>query len=244
MSDKQVKKHLKTLIDEANNIVVLTGAGFSVPSGIPDFRSAQGLFNEGGEGAIPPEEILSHSYFFQHTKLFYDFYRSKMLYLEAKPNGAHHTLAKLEACGKLKAIITQNIDGLHQEAGSQNVIELHGSVKRNTCIKCNTTYGVKKIIEKVDIPRCSCGGIIKPDVVLYEENLSLGDLEAAIEYIRECDLLIVVGTSLQVHPAASLIRYCRRGKRVIINLGETPYDKEVDLLIQAPLEEVLTLDLC
>jgi NAD-dependent deacetylase len=234
---------LKRFINEAHYIVAMTGAGMSVPSGIPDFRSAQGLYRNQSENAISPEEILSHSYFMAHPMTFYNFYKGKMIYKTAMPNVAHKTLAEMEKAGKLKAVITQNIDGLHQAAGSRKVIELHGSVHRNACMKCGRKYTMDDIINKEGVPYCPCGGINKPDVVLYEEPLDDVTIESAVDEIRKADLLLVVGTSLLVNPAASLIRFFKGPHLVIINMGATPYDRYASLLIREPLETVLTPEL-
>lgn len=232
---------LKNLIEKANYIVVMTGAGMSVPSGIPDFRSSGGLYDTKAE--ISPEEILSHTFFVNSTDKFYEFYKTKMIYQDALPNIGHKTLAKLEEMNKIKAIVTQNIDGLHQTAGSKEVIELHGTVHRNYCQKCSKLYDLNYIIKADLVPKCECGGIIKPDVVLYEEALPKGAIEKALMHIRKADLLIVVGTSLLVHPAASLIHYFRGNHLVIINKGKTPYDRYADLVINEPLEKILTDEL-
>ncbi|HEY8363940.1 MAG TPA: NAD-dependent protein deacylase [Haloplasmataceae bacterium] len=234
---------LKKNIKDANNIVVMTGAGISVPSGIPDFRSASGLYNEKYKTNISPEEILSHHFFLSNPEAFYDFYRNKMIYIDAKPNIAHKTLAKLEDLGKLKMIITQNIDGLHSLAGNKNVIELHGSIHRNYCMKCHKSYSLTEILDKDLVPTCSCGGIIKPDVVLYEEALPSKAIEDAVKAVEKADLLIVVGTSLLVSPANYLVHYFRGSNLVIINKSTTPYDRYASLLIREPLETVLTNDL-
>ncbi len=228
---------LKAMIEDASNIVFFGGAGVSTESGIPDFRSQDGLYAQ--KYAYPPETMLSHSFFMNHTKAFFDFYRDKMLYLDAKPNKAHLALAGLEEAGKLKAIITQNIDGLHQMAGSQRVLELHGSVHRNYCMDCRKFYGIEAITESQGVPGCSCGGIIKPDVVLYEEGLDAHTLEEAVSYIAKADVLLVGGTSLKVYPAAGLIRYYTGNKLVLINKSETPYDHEADLVIHDSIGAVL-----
>lgn len=227
---------LKQWIDESDNIVFFGGAGVSTESGIPDFRSVDGLYNQKYD--YPPETILSHSFFMRHTEQFYDFYRDKMLYTDAKPNITHIKLAELEKQGKLKAVVTQNIDGLHQKAGSKNVLELHGSVWRNYCMKCNTFYPIDKIKETEKIPYCSCGGIIKPDVVLYEEGLDDDIISKSIKAISNADILIIGGTSLNVYPAAGLIRFYKGRKMVLINKSVTPYDSEADLLIQTGLGDV------
>ncbi|MGI6360288.1 MAG: NAD-dependent protein deacylase [Acholeplasmatales bacterium] len=235
-------KELKELINKSKNIVFFGGAGVSTESGIPDFRSAQGLYQE--KSIIPPEVIISRSYFFHDTKGFYKFYKDKMIYLDAKPNDAHKGLAKLENMGKLTAVITQNIDNLHQLAGSKNVIELHGSVYRNHCLKCHKFYDVNKIME-CDLPRCECGGIIKPDVTLYEEQLPNGVLEKAIRYINDADLFIVGGTSLSVYPAASLIYYFPQNRPlVLINRDITGKESLASLFIKGSIGEVFkSLDL-
>lgn len=237
------KEELKNLIKNANYIVIMTGAGFSVPSGIPDFRSINGLYSKNDSLNQNPEEILSHSYFFKHPKLFYQFYRSKMLYLNALPNIAHNIVAKLEEIGKVKAVITQNIDGLHQQAGSKNVIELHGSIHRNYCLNCGKSFHLSAMTKTNDIPICECGGIIKPDVVLYEESLNNHAIEGAIIEIEKADLLLVVGTSLLVYPAAGLLQYYRNSNLVIINKDVTPYDDCANLVIHEQLETILTYDL-
>ncbi|QVK16780.1 NAD-dependent protein deacylase [Mycoplasmatota bacterium] len=240
----QIKK-LKDLINKANDIVVMTGAGISVPSGIPDFRSSNGLYNNKDNDMtdISPETILSYSFFKEYPDKFYTFYRNKMICLDALPNIAHKTLAELESMGKVKAIITQNIDGLHQLAGSKKVIELHGSIHRNYCTKCQKSYSLSKILQAKGIPTCDCGGIIKPDVVLYEEALSSSVLDNSLIEIEKADLLIVVGTSLLVNPAASLIHYFRGSNLVIISKGITPYDNYAKLVIHKPLETILTPEL-
>ena len=238
---KNIEK-LKDLIEQSNYIVFFGGAGVSTESGIPDFRSAQGLYKE--KGVIPPEVIISHTYFFHDTKGFYEFYKNKMIYLDAKPNDAHKALAKLEEMGKLKAVITQNIDNLHQLAGSKKVLELHGSVYRNHCLKCGKFYDIDIVMES-EIPMCSCGGLIKPDVTLYEEQLPHGILERAIRYIEAADLFIIGGTSLSVYPAASLIYYYAKNKPlVLINRDLTGKESHASLFIQGSIGEVFkALDL-
>jgi NAD-dependent deacetylase len=225
-------------INECNNIVFFGGAGVSTESGIPDFRSIDGLYHM--KYKYPPETILSHSFFIRHTKEFYEFYKDKMIYPNSTPNITHRKLAELEELGKLKAVITQNIDGLHQKAGSKMVLELHGSVLRNHCVECNNFYNVEYMQDITEVPVCSCGGIIKPDVVLYEEPLNDKVTTAAVQYISEADILIVGGTSLSVYPAAGLIRYYQGKKLVLINKSVTPYDKEADLLINTGLGEVFS----
>lgn len=229
---------LKTWITESDNIVFFGGAGVSTESGIPDFRSVDGLYHQKFD--YPPETILSHSFFYSHTEEFYRFYREKMLPLEAKPNAAHLALAKLEQEGKLKAIVTQNIDGLHQKAGSKRVYELHGSVLRNYCMKCGKFYPGEFVRDAKGIPRCTCGGIVKPDVVLYEEALDEKTLAGAISAIRQADVLIVGGTSLTVYPAAGLLGYYRGGRLALINRDETPYDDMAGLVLHASLGDVFS----
>lgn len=229
---------LKEWIDQSDNIVFFGGAGVSTESNIPDFRSTDGLYNQ--EYRYSPETILSHSFFLRSPQEFYRFYRNKMLYLEAKPNKAHFALAKLEQQGKLRAVITQNIDGLHQAAGSKEVLELHGSVLRNYCRRCGKFYDAKYIKETQGIPRCSCGGIIKPDVVLYEEGLDSGILRKSVEYITNADMLIVGGTSLVVYPAAGLLDYYHGKKLVLINKEATARDRMADLIVTGKIGEVLS----
>lgn len=223
---------LKQMIKESNNIVFFGGAGVSTESGIPDFRSVDGLYNQ--EYDYPPEVILSASFFESNTKEFFRFYKNKIIIDGIKPNMAHLALEKLEHVKKLKAIITQNIDGLHQLAGSKNVLELHGSVHSNYCIKCNKPFGIDIIIE-MDIPTCDCGGVIKPNVVLYEEQLNQSTLVEAVNYISEADVLIIGGTSLSVYPAAALIHYYMGDKLVLINNSETSFDDRVNLLIRTSI---------
>lgn len=232
---------LKEIIQDSENIVFFGGAGVSTASGIPDFRSTDGLYSQKYD--YPPEVILSHTFFIKHTDVFYKFYRDKMIYLDAKPNTCHITLAKLEKEGKLKAVITQNIDGLHQAAGSKRVYELHGSVYRNFCMDCGSFYTVNHIINTQGIPRCTlCGGIVKPDVVLYEESLDNECINGAIDAISKADVLIVGGTSLTVYPAASFINcFCGR-KLVLINKTPTPADKIADLVIREGIAGVMELD--
>lgn len=231
-------------VDKSQRMVFLGGAGVSTASGIPDFRSAHGLYQQKKQG-LSYEEMLSHDYFIHHTAAFYDFLRNVMLYPDAKPNGAHYALAQLERAGKLQAVITQNIDGLHQMAGSKNVLELHGSELRNTCQSCGKQYGMEKILESQGIPRCSCGGVIKPDVVLYGESLNQRDLEKAIGYAEETDLMLVGGTSLVVYPVAGLVEYLRpSAKLVILNRDPTPYDSRADLILRGDLAEELEAAAC
>lgn len=234
---EQIEKFLE-MVRESDNIVFFGGAGVSTESGIPDFRSVDGLYNQKYDD--PPETILSHSFYVKHTEEFYRFYRDKMLYLSAKPNTTHIKLAELEAAGKVKAVITQNIDGLHQAAGSKKVMELHGSVHRNYCQKCGKMFDAEYMLHSsTKIPLCdTCGGKIKPDVVLYEESLDQQTLEDAVFYISHADMLIIGGTSLAVYPAAGLIDYYRGNKLVLINKSTTPMDDRADLVIQAGLGEV------
>ena len=229
-------EQFKKIIDESNNIVFFGGAGVSTESNIPDFRSSNGLYSK--KGLVSPEEILSHHFFFENTEMFYDFYKSKMIYKDALPNTTHIALAKLEEKGKLKAIITQNIDGLHQMAGSHNVLELHGSVLRNYCTKCGKFYDVDKIINSQGVPKCDCGGVIKPDVVLYEEALNDYVLTKSLHYIATCDVLIVGGTSLTVYPAAGLVQYFQGKHLIIINKSTTSYDNVAELVINDSLGNV------
>ena len=223
-------QELQNIIDHGKRIVFFTGAGVSTDSGIPDFRSQDGLYNM--EYRYPPETIISHSFFMQDPEEFYRFYRNKMLFLDAKPNAVHKFMADLEAAGRCLGVITQNIDGLHTAAGSKRVYELHGSVLRNYCMRCGKSYDVKMIKESTGVPRCTCGGMIKPDVVLYEEGLDGDVINGAVDAIMRADVLIVLGTSLVVYPAAGLIRYFRGDKLVLINRDATPYDSNADLLIQ------------
>ena len=231
------EEKLQELISGSNNIVFFGGAGVSTESGIPDFRSVDGLYHQKYD--YPPEEILSHSFFLYHTEEFYRFYKDKMLCLDAKPNRAHEKLAELEAAGKLKAVVTQNIDGLHQMAGSKRVWELHGSVHRNFCTRCKKPYPVEFIRDSQGVPTCSCGGTVKPDVVLYEESLDSRVLEGALADIQQADLLIIGGTSLAVYPAASLVNYYRGDRLVLINKSPTPYDRRADLAIAGPIGRIL-----
>lgn len=229
---------LKEWISCSDNIVFFGGAGVSTESGIPDFRSTAGIYNM--KYIYPPETMLSHNFFMKNTKEFYDFYKEKMIYTKALPNKTHIKLAELEAEGKLKGVITQNIDGLHQKAGSKKVLELHGSVLRNYCMKCKKFYNLETILQAENIPRCSCGGIIKPDVVLYEEALNDQTITEAIKLISEADVFIVGGTSLSVYPAAGLIQYYKGNKLILINKSVTSYDKDANLLLNAGLGEVFS----
>ncbi len=236
---QQELETLKKWIDNSDNIVFFGGAGVSTESGIPDFRSVDGLYNQ--QYDYPPETILSHTFFRRNTEEFYRFYRAKMLALDAKPNAAHKKLAKWEQEGKLKAVVTQNIDGLHQAAGSKMVYELHGSVHRNYCQKCGAFYDARYMLESKGIPKCEkCGGIIKPDVVLYEEGLDDATMRGAIRAISHADVLIIGGTSLTVYPAAGLIDYYNGNKLVLINKSVTPMDSRADLLVQGPIGEIFS----
>lgn len=226
----------KKLVEGSNNIVFFGGAGVSTESGVPDFRSKDGLYNQ--KYKYPPEEILSHAFFMNNPKEFFEFYKAKMNSLKYEPNITQKKLAELEKTGKLKAVVTQNIDGLHQKAGSENVLELHGSVMRNYCMNCGKFYNAEYVFGSEGIPRCSCGGIIKPDVVLYEEGLDDETLEKSVKAISECDMLIVGGTSLTVYPAAGLIRFYRGDKLVLINRDKTPYDNSANLVINEKLGDV------
>ena len=231
-------KKLQDVIQSSNNIVFFGGAGVSTESGIPDFRSVDGLYHMKYD--FPPETILSHTFFMRKTEEFYRFYHDKMLCLDAKPNAAHLKLAQLEQAGKLKAVITQNIDGLHQMGGSKRVLEHHGSVHRNYCMKCGAFYDAHYMKAAQGVPKCEkCGGIIKPDVVLYEEGLDQQTLSDSVSYISQADVLIIGGTSLAVYPAAGLIDYFRGSHLVVINKSATPRDKSADLLVQGSIGEVL-----
>lgn len=235
--DDQIRK-LKELVDSSDNIVFFGGAGVSTESGIPDFRSVDGLYHQ--QYRYPPETILSHSFYTAHKTEFYDFYRAKMLAPDAQPNAAHRKLAQWEAQGKLKAVITQNIDGLHQKAGSREVLELHGSVLRNYCERCGKFYGLDAILHSTGVPKCTCGGDIRPDVVLYEEGLDEHVMQKALDYISRADMLIIGGTSLVVYPAAGLVRYYRGNKLVVINKGVIEADLGADLVINGPIGQVLS----
>lgn len=232
-------EQFKELINKSNNIVFFGGAGVSTESGIPDFRSKDGLYNQ--HYKYPPEEILSHTFFMNNTEEFYRFYRNKMNSMKYEPNITHFKLAKLESEKKLKAVVTQNIDGLHQKAGSKTVYELHGSVLRNYCMKCNKFYNAEYIFQSDGIPRCSCGGIVKPDVVLYEEGLDDKTIYNSISAIRDADMLIVAGTSLTVYPASGLINYFGGENLVLINKDRTPYDNKADLVINDSLGKVFSV---
>lgn len=228
---------LRQILDNSKKIVFFGGAGVSTESGIPDFRSVDGLYQQ--KYKYPPEQIVSHSFFMYKTDEFYEFYKDKMMALDAKPNNAHLALAKLEEEGKLTAVITQNIDGLHQMAGSKEVLELHGSIHRNYCTRCRKFYTAKEVKEAIGVPKCDCGGIIKPDVVLYEEGLDQDIIQKSIWHIRNADTLIIGGTSLVVYPAAGLIDYFRGDNLVVINKSPTSRDKQADLCINGSIGEVL-----
>lgn len=236
MYEAEIAK-LQEIIDDSENIVFFGGAGVSTESGIPDFRSADGIYHQ--QYRYSPEQIVSHSFFVRNTEAFYEFYKDKMMFLEAKPNAAHLKLAQLEAEGKLKAVITQNIDGLHQAAGSKTVWELHGSIHRNYCQKCGKFYDASYVKHADGVPRCECGGLIKPDVVLYEEGLDSGVIDHSIRAIREADTLIIGGTSLVVYPAAGFIDYFRGKHLVVINKSATAKEVRAELTIAAPIGEVM-----
>ena len=233
---EEIRK-LKEIIDGSDNIVFFGGAGVSTESGIPDFRSVDGLYHQ--QWSDPPETILSHTYYERYPEKFFAFYRAKLLCPDAKPNAAHRKLAEWERAGKLKAVITQNIDGLHQKAGSRKVLELHGSVLRNHCTRCGQFYGVERIVNSRGVPRCSCGGIIKPDVVLYEESLDEDVMAEAIHYIRQADMLIIGGTSLVVYPAAGLVQYYRGNKLAVINKGGAGSGLGAAVTVDAPIGQVM-----
>ena len=230
-------EQLQEIISNSDNIVFFGGAGVSTESGIPDFRSVDGLYNQ--QYKYPPETMLSHTFFARHTGEFFDFYRKKMIIPAAKPNKAHSKLAELEQAGKVKAVVTQNIDGLHQMAGSKTVLELHGSVKRNYCMRCKQFYDDLFILNSTGIPTCSCGGVVKPDVVLYEEGLDNSTMQQTAHFISNADVLIVGGTSLVVYPAAGMIDYFRGSSLVLINRAATAADRKARLLIQDSIGEVL-----
>ena len=229
---------LKTWITESDNIVFFGGAGVSTESGIPDFRSTDGLYHQKFD--YPPETILSHTFFYQNPEYFFRFYREKMLPLDYQPNEAHKKLAALEQAGKRRAIVTQNIDGLHQAAGSKRVIELHGSIHRCRCARCGKPCPEKAVNTGEGVPRCSCGGVLRPEVVLYEEPLAERDITDAVNFIRKADVLIVGGTSLAVYPAAGLLRYYEGRKLVLVNMGATSYDESADLLSREKIGKVFS----
>ena len=236
MYEQEIEK-LQQIIDDSSRIVFFGGAGVSTESGIPDFRSAEGIYHQ--KYKISPEQIVSHSFFMQYPEEFYAFYKSKMMFLDAKPNPAHRKLAELEAAGKLSAVVTQNIDGLHQAAGSKTVYELHGSIHRNYCRKCGKFYDAAYVKQAEGVPRCACGGMIKPDVVLYEEGLDSGVISGAVQAISQADTLIIGGTSLVVYPAAGFIDYFHGKHLVVINKSETAKSVRAELSISAPIGEIL-----
>ncbi|MBQ9161497.1 MAG: NAD-dependent protein deacylase [Methanobrevibacter sp.] len=231
---------LQEIINSSDNIVFFGGAGVSTESGIPDFRSESGIFKSLKKYGDTPERLVSHSYYQDHTEEFFEYYKENLIFKDAEPNPAHITLAKLEDAGKLKAVITQNIDGLHQKAGSKEVLELHGSIHRNYCQICGKEYGLEHVLESKGIPKCECGGIVKPDVVLYEEPLNNAVMSFAIDYISHADTLIIGGTSLVVYPAAGLINYFNSDNLVLINKSETPYDNLATLVINDAIGETLS----
>ena len=235
--DAKIAK-LNEMVLQSDNIVFFGGAGVSTESGIPDFRSTGGLYSQTYK--YPPEMIVSHTFYEECPEEFFDFYKKRMLFMDAQPNAAHKKLAQLEKAGKLKAVITQNIDNLHQMAGSKKVLELHGSVYRNYCMKCHRFYDFAHMKASTAVPRCECGGIIKPDVVLYEENLDMDVMEAAVNYISRADMLIIGGTSLVVYPAAGLLRYYQGHKLVLVNKSNTSYDSRADLVINENIGEVFS----
>lgn len=231
---------LREAIDRSKKICVFTGAGISCPSGIPDFRSADGLYNSGDRHGYSPEQIISHSFFLRHPEMFYEFYKTKMLYPHAKPNEAHLYFARLEQEGKEVSVVTQNIDGLHQAAGSSNVMELHGSVHKNRCMKCGKSYSLEEICSQPGVPRCPLdGGIIKPEVVLYEEPLDSGVITRAVEAIRQAELMLIVGTSLTVYPAAGFVEYFQGDTLALLNKSSTPLDGKADLSINGDIIDVV-----
>jgi NAD-dependent deacetylase len=234
-----VARDLSGIVENSNRIVFFGGAGVSTESGVPDFRSTGGLYSRASGTSYAPEEVLSHSFFVNHTAEFYDYYRGHLLYPDAKPNPAHLALARLEQAGKLTAVITQNIDGLHQAAGSHTVLELHGSVHRNSCLRCGRRYGLDTILAAEGVPTCECGGVIKPDVVLYEEALDEAMMTAAVEQLEAADTLIVGGTSLVVYPAAGLVRAFHGEELVLINKEPTGYDHLATLVLHEPIGEAL-----
>ena len=237
MYEREINE-LQKIIDDSNNIVFFGGAGVSTESGIPDFRSADGLYHQ--KYKYSPEQVVSHSFFMKYPEVFYEFYKDKMMCLDAKPNAAHNKLAELESSGKLKAVVTQNIDGLHQKAGSKTVYELHGSIHRNYCMKCQKSYDANYVKNQNGIPYCECGGMIKPDVVLYEEGLDGNVINAAIRAIASADTLIIGGTSLVVYPAAGFIDYFQGKHLVVINKSETAKALNAELYLNAPIGEIMS----
>lgn len=232
------RQTLADWVKESRSIVFFGGAGVSTESGIPDFRSVDGLYSQ--HYAYPPETILSHTFFLRHTEEFFRFYREKMLFTDKQPNAAHRKLAQWEREGKLTAVVTQNIDGLHQMAGSQNVLELHGSIHRNHCVKCGRSFPLEFVLQSAGIPRCPCGGVVKPDVVLYEESLDADVIDRAVAAIAGADMLIVGGTSLTVYPAASFVDLYRGRRLVLVNKGQTPKDGVADLVLREPIGEIFS----
>lgn len=237
MYEKEIEQ-LQKMIDQSSRIVFFGGAGVSTESGIPDFRSADGIYSQ--KGRFSPEQIVSHTFFMRHTKDFYEFYKEKMMILDAKPNAAHLKLAEMENAGKLTAVVTQNIDGLHQAAGSRRVYELHGSIHRNYCMNCGKFYDAAYVKNSEGIPKCSCGGVVKPDVVLYEEGLDPQTIQDAVETIASGDMLLIGGTSLVVYPAAGFIDYFRGKHLAVINKSETAKNIRSELMISAPIGEILS----
>ena len=235
----QEVSELKKIVEDSDNIVFFGGAGVSTESNIPDFRSENGIYNAVNQYGYPPETMLSHSFFVSHPDIFFEYLKKTLIYPDAKPNNAHIGLAKLEQMGKLRAVITQNIDNLHQMAGSKNVLELHGTLYKNYCVKCHKHFDIDYVLNSTGIPHCDkCGGIVRPDVVLYEEGLDGGTLYAAVEAIEKADVLIVGGTSLNVYPAAGLIDYYKGKKLVLINKSTTPYDRKANIIIRESIGEV------
>ena len=237
MYEKEIEQ-LQKMIDQSSRIVFFGGAGVSTESGIPDFRSADGIYSQ--KGRFSPEQIVSHTFFMRHTKDFYEFYKEKMMILDAKPNAAHLKLAEMENAGKLTAVVTQNIDGLHQAAGSRRVYELHGSIHRNYCMNCGKFYDAAYVKNSEGIPKCSCGGVVKPDVVLYEEGLDPQTIQDAVEAIASADMLLIGGTSLVVYPAAGFIDYFRGKHLAVINKSETAKNIRSELMISAPIGVILS----
>lgn len=238
-SEAAVIGELARVLEDSRRIVFFGGAGVSTESGIPDFRSGGGLYRRATRTRYRPEEVLSHSFFVRHPAEFYDYYRTHLVHPEAKPNAAHLALARLEERGRLIAVVTQNIDGLHQAAGSRNVLELHGSIHRNTCLRCGRHYGLEVVLATDGVPTCTCGGMIKPDVVLYEESLDTAVMDASIAALSEADTLIVGGTSLVVYPAAGLIQAFTGDQLVLINKEATSYDRRATLVLRMPIGEAL-----
>jgi NAD-dependent deacetylase len=240
IKEDSMDERLKKIIDNSASVVFFGGAGVSTESNIPDFRSEKGLYSAQQQYGYSPEQMLSHSFFVRHMKTFYDYYKKNLIYLDAEPNKAHKALAYLEKQGKLKAVITQNIDGLHQKAGSKRVYELHGSILRNFCVRCGKFHSAEFVKGAPGVPKCSCGGTVKPDVVLYEESLDQSTIEKTVNAIADADLLIVAGTSLTVYPAAGLIRYYGGKRLVLINRDETPYDSYADLVFHDSLGSIFS----